>query len=139
MKRRLWMCAWVTVAGCLVGLSHAQITNTVPSSAQPTAVSPADDEMEKAIQDVQMAEQAVRQAMHDVEYTDPECAKLKADLVELERKVLSLRQQLYAAIRASDVVRQAESRRQQAAQRLQELRRRQGQNAEAAPASVKDD
>lgn len=134
MKRQ-WRIAqvFVVMAGCSFFIFRAlaeAVTNATDSSVQ--ATNTLEQEIEQAIQAVQLAEQAVRQAMHDVEYSDPECSKLKAELVELERKVLNVRQQLYATIRASEAVREAEARRNEAAQRLQDLRRQQSQRAASA-------
>lgn len=87
-------------------------------------------QIEQASQAVQEADRRVREVMREVEYTDPECSKIKNELVALEKRVLELRQQLYAAIRASSPVRQAEAERRAAVQRLQDLRRQEKRSAD---------
>lgn len=109
---------WIMVA--LVG--GGILTNQEVRAEAASATTSREQEIEQAIRDVQDAEQAVRQAMREVEYTDPECSKLKTELIEMEKRVLSLRQQLYAAVRASEAVRKAEARRREAVLRLQKLR-----------------
>ena len=113
----LWCATWIAVSSAFV--SSAASTNgvAVPVVAAPATVAAAPASPQQALT---TKVKELWQRQHDLEYSDPEIARVRKDIVELERQLVARRKDLADRLARKPEIQQLEQERLALIRQLQQ-------------------
>jgi Skp family chaperone for outer membrane proteins len=113
----LWCATLIAVSAASMSLAAATNVIATPASAAPVAAAAAPATPQQALT---LKVKELWQRQHDLEYSDPEIARVRKDIVELERQLVARRKDLADRLARKPEIQQLEQERLTLIRQLQQ-------------------
>ena len=113
----LWCATWIAVSAASLSLAASTNVVATPVTAAPVAAIASSKDPQQALN---LKVKELWQRQHDLEYADPEIARVRKDIVELERQLVARRKDLAERLARKPEIQQLEQERLALIRQLQQ-------------------